>query len=68
MINVVVKFFVIGDVDIGYGNVFNVKWIVKGYIQVGFVGLFFEDQVLLYIIVFVSLLWLFNSFVGIIIL
>lgn len=65
MINAAVKFPVIGDADTGYGNALNVKRTVKGYIQAGFAGLLLEDQVLLYIIAFVSSLWSLNSFAGI---
>jgi 2-methylisocitrate lyase-like PEP mutase family enzyme len=35
---------VIGDADTGYGNALNAKRTLRGYVQAGFAGVMFEDQ------------------------
>lgn len=42
----VIDVLLVVDVDIGYGNVINVVWIVQDYEQVGAVVLYLEDQIL----------------------
>jgi 2-methylisocitrate lyase-like PEP mutase family enzyme len=40
-----VKLPMIGDADTGYGNALNVKRTLRGYLQAGFAGAMFEDQI-----------------------
>jgi 2-methylisocitrate lyase-like PEP mutase family enzyme len=39
-----VRLPMIGDADTGYGNPLNVKRTLRGYLQAGFAGVMFEDQ------------------------